>query len=525
MALPMTGARSLVRTLIDSGVDTCFANPGTSEMHFVAALDEVEGMRAVLALFEGVATGAADGYARMRDKPAATLMHLGPGLSNGLANLHNARRAGVPMVNIVGDHAIYHKRLDAPLETDIDALAGTVSGWVRRTYRPQDVGADAADAVAAAISPPARIATLILPANVSWEEGGVPHTAVASPPPGPVPQEQVASAASALTSGEPAVLLLGGEAQRERGLRAAAQIAAGTGAEVLTQTFPTRLQRGAGRPAFEWLPYFVEQAVPRLARYRHMILAGTGSPVGFFAYPGLPGSLAPPDCLTYPLGSPGQDVIEALEQLADLVAAGAAPVTQPAMEAAAPEEGRLTIEAVAALVAAALPEEAIVVDEAITASQAFVAATVGAPPHDWLSLAGGAIGDGMPTAVGAAIACPDRRVLNLQADGSALYTLQALWTQAREGLDITTIMLNNRSYRILGIELDRVEARDAGPVARRLFSLADPEIDFTSTARGLGVAATRATTTQELAKALQAAADERGPHLIEVVSGDVTETD
>lgn len=512
----MNGARSLIRTLVDAGVDTCFANPGTSEMHFVAALDEVAGMRAVLGLFEGVVTGAADGYARMADRPAATLVHLGPGLSNGLANLHNARRAGVPMVNVVGDHATYHKRLDAPLETDIDALAGTVSGWVRRSYRPQDVGADTAEAVAAACGPPGQIATLILPADVSWEEGGIPRPAHPRRSAGSVPDEDVAAAATALAGGEPTVIMLGGLAQRERGLRAASRIAEATGARVFTETFPTRLQRGVGLPAFERLSYFVENAVAELSGFRHMVLAGTKAPVAFFAYPGQPGSFVPPNCAIHQLGTPGQDIVEALEHLADRVAAGTAATSSPTTTPQ-PRNGALTIQAIADLVAANLREGAIVVEEAVTGSAPLAAATVGAPRHDWLALTGGAIGQGLPTAVGAAVACPDRPVINLQADGSALYTVQALWTQARQNLDITTVLLNNRSYAILNIEMDRVRAQNPGDRARDLLTLTKPDIDFVSLAQGLGVAATRATSTEELAKALHVASVDRGPHLIEAV--------
>jgi acetolactate synthase-1/2/3 large subunit len=213
----VNGSQSLIRTLADAGVEVCFANPGTSEMHFVSALDDVRGIRGVLGLFEGAVTGAADGYARMAERPAATLLDLGPGLSNGLANLHNARRACSPIVNIVGDHALSHKRFDAPPETDIDALAGTVSGWVRRSSRPEDVGADAADAVAAAYGPPGQIATLILAANVSWEARGIAARPHGRPPVTAVPDALVAQAAAALAPGRPAVILLGGLAQRERG--------------------------------------------------------------------------------------------------------------------------------------------------------------------------------------------------------------------------------------------------------------------------------------------------------------------
>ncbi|HEV7907482.1 MAG TPA: acetolactate synthase large subunit [Pseudonocardiaceae bacterium] len=512
----MNGAQSLIRTLVDAGVDVCFANPGTSEMHFVSALDDVLGIRGVLGLFEGVVTGAADGYARMADRPAATLLHLGPGLANGLANLHNARRARSPMVNIVGDHALSHKRFDAPLESDIDALAGTVSGWVRRSYRPQDVGADAADAVAAAYGPPGQIATLILPADVSWEAGGVPAHPHRRPPVTAVPDALVGEAAAALKAGKSAVILLGGLAQRERGLRAAGRIAAATGARVLTETFPARLQRGVGLPAFERLGYFAEQAERQLSGASQMILAGARSPVTFFAYPDRPSSLVPEGCAVHRLGEPGQDIIEALEHLADRVAPDTDPILQDTLHTG-PHRGVLTVDAVADLVGRSLPEGAIVVEEAVTGGQSMARGTAGAPRHDWLTLTGGAIGQGIPAAVGAAVACPDRKVINLQADGSAMYTVQALWTQARENLDVTTVILSNRSYAILKIEMERVGADTPGSKAAALLDLSAPDLDFAHLARGLGVEAVRATTAEDLSTALQRAAREPGPFLIDAV--------
>jgi acetolactate synthase-1/2/3 large subunit len=512
----VNGAQSLIRTLVENGVEVCFANPGTSEMHFVSALDDVTAMRGVLCLFEGVVAGAADGYARMAGKPAAALLHLGPGLSNGLANLHNARRSHSPLVNIVGDHALAHKRFDAPLETDIDTLAGTVSAWVRRSYRPEDVGADAADAVQAARRIPGQIATLILPADVSWSEGGV--AAARRPPPtmAGVADSLVAEAAAALRSGEPTVLLLGGLVQQARGLLAASRISAATRARVLTETFPVRLQRGAGLPAFERLGYFAEQAETQLSGARHAILAGTRAPVAFFGYPDRGGSLLPNGCALHPLGGLGESNVEAIEALADRVAPTAAPLLQPALQAA-PHSGPLTLEAVGALVGEHLPEHAIVVDEAISGSGSMAQGSVGARPHDWLTLSGGAIGQGIPTAVGAALACPDRAVFNLQADGSALYTLQGLWTEARERLAVTTVILNNRSYAILNIEMNRTRAVLPGAKAAALLDLSDPDLDFVRLANGFGVEAVRTRTVAELAVALARANRERRPFLIEAV--------
>lgn len=512
----MNGAHSLLTTLVGNGVDVCFANPGTSEMHFVAALDAVPQMRGVLTLFEGVATGAADGFARMADKPAAVLLHLGPGLGNGLANLHNARRAHVPMVVVVGDHATYHKKYDAPLESDIDALARTVSGWVRRTLDTAEIPIDAADAVTA--SRAGVVSTLILPADVSWSDAEPidpdpqdPHLPV-------VDDDAVRDAVTALTSGSPTVLLIGGDATRIPGLSAAVRIAAATGAKVLCETFPTRLQRGAGVPAVERLAYFAEAAQEQLAGAEHLILAGAASPVSFFAYPARASDLVPENCEVHVLAK-HSGAAAALQRIADELAQGSVAAVAPAARPPLPS-GDLTSFSAAAVVGALLPENAIVVDESNTAGIGIAAATAGAPAHDVLTLTGGAIGYGMPAAIGAAMAAPGRPVLSLQADGSAMYTVSALWTQARENLDVTTVIFSNGAYDILRIELQRVEAANAaspGPNALELMDLGRPALDFVKIAEGMGVPGRRVTTAEELAAALTDAFAEPGPHLIEAV--------
>jgi acetolactate synthase I/II/III large subunit len=508
------GAHALLHTLAGSGVDVCFANPGTSEMHFVAALDGVPEMRGVLTLFEGVATGAADGYARMSGGPAATLMHLGPGLGNGLANLHNARRAGVPLVNVVGDHAREHLRLDAPLQSDIAALAGTVSGWVRSSASPEQVGADAAEAVTAARS--GQISTLVLPADVSWGAGGRP--AVADPPP---PRERadpsaIREAADALTSGARCVLLIGGDATLAPGLAAAARIAAATGAKLLAETFPTRLERGAGVAPVGRLGYARAQADHQLAGAEHVVLVGARSPVAFFAYPDRDGDLVPESARVHPVVGRSGAAAEALAELADLLAPGTTAATAPAGRPELPT-GALDVAKCSAVIGALLPEGAIVVDEAITSGAGLPGATAGAPRHDWLALTGGAIGWGLPAATGAAVARPDRPVWCLQADGSAMYTISALWTHAREGLDVTTVLFNNSAYAILRGELQQVGVTGYGERARGLLDLGGPQLDFTAIATGMGVPAERATTAEELAGALRRAAAEPGPHLVEAV--------
>ena len=512
----MNGAQALIRTLVDSEVDVCFTNPGTSEMHFVAAVDQVPGMRTILGLFEGVVTGAADGYGRMAGRPAATLLHLGPGLGNGLANLHNARRAFTPVVNIVGDHATYHQKYDAPLQSDIESIARPMSGWVHASIAPDDVAADAARAVVEARRPPGQVATLVLPADVSWLDCDGPAAPLPVPTREPVPADRVDDAAAALRSGGAAAIFVGGSVLRdEQGLRAAARVAAATGAKLLAETFPARLRRGAGIPAVERLGYLAEFAAAQLDGLAHLVIADTVSPVSFFAYPDKASDLVPDGCEVHVLAAGSDDAVGALEALADALGAPASAEGAAAFRPDRPT-GALDGEAIAAALGALLPEEAIVVDEGNTAGLWSPMLTAGAAPHDWLTLTGGAIGYGMPTAIGAAVACPDRKVVNLQADGSAMYTLQALWTQAREGLDVTTIIFNNGSYAILNLELTRVGA-EPGPQALRMLDLTGPSLDFVSLAKGMGVSASRATTAEELTEALERGLAEPGPVLIDAV--------
>jgi acetolactate synthase-1/2/3 large subunit len=508
----VNGAHALIETLVGAGVDVCFTNPGTSEMHFVAAVDDVPQMRTILCLFEGVATGAADGFARIADRPAATLLHLGPGMANGMANLHNARRARVPMINIVGDHATYHKALDAPLESDIDSAAGTFS----RVYRPttvEEVATMAADAVAYATGGAEHVATLVLPADLSWSDGADPVPPADRAADVTVTDDAVEAAAKALTSGEPCVLLLGGTANREQALRDASRIVAATGAKMFTEVFPTRLTRGAGVPAIDRMQYLAEFAQLQLEGTKHLILVDAVSPVSFFAYPGKAGDLVPEGCEVRCLAEDYHDAADALARLADRVAAGVEPVLAPAYRPERPT-GELTAETIAHAVGHLLPEHAIIVDEAATSGLWAGGATSGCPKHDWLTLTGGAIGIGLPLSVGAAVAAPHRPVINLQADGSAMYTIQALWTMAREQLDVTTIIFNNRSYAILNMELQRVGA-NPGPKAIDMLDLSRPDLSFVSLAQGMGVDAVLATDAESFCQAFERAIAEPGPHLIE----------
>jgi acetolactate synthase I/II/III large subunit len=513
----MNGAESLVRTLVNGGVDVCFANPGTSEMHFVAALDRVEGMRCVLALFEGVATGAADGYARMAEKPAATLLHLGPGLANGLANLHNAMKASTPVMNIVGDHATYHRDYDSPLTSDIETAARPFSGWVKTSPTAKTVAADGAAAIAAAMTPPGQVATLILPGDTAWDEGTGPAPVPAIPQRARVGEDAVKEAARVLRSGEPAVLLLTGLALREKGLELAARIAAKTGAKLLAQTFNRRMERGAGRVPIERIPYPVEQALSTLAGLKHIVLVGSRVPVAFFAYPDKPSLLAPDDTQFTTLARAEEDSVHALERLADELGAAKQPIEPATYAPPAPAKGAINAATLAQSLGSLIPENAIVVDEGVSTGRGFFPATRNAHPHTWLQNMGGSIGIGMPMATGAAVACPDRPVLNLEADGSAMYTIQSLWTQARENLNVTTLLFNNRSYAILRHELANVGAQNVGRKALDMLDLSRPDLDFVALARGMGVPGNRVDTMEDFNASVARGLSLKGPYLVEVM--------
>jgi len=514
----MNGAESLLTTLVNSGVEVCFTNPGTSEMHFVAALDEVEGMRCVLCLFEGVLSGAAGGYAVMAGKPASTLLHLGPGLGNALANVHNARKGNLPMINIVGDHATYHLQYDAPLTSDIEGIAGPVSHWVRTSAAAAEIAVDAAAAVAAAGT--GRVATLILPADVSWGENtaGI-ESAVKPAAPSPVEPALIDEAYARLTSTRQCMIMIGGRHVSLEQSLLLSRIGQATGAGVVTETFPARQSRGAGSGVIERLPYLAELAIDYLKDVEELILIGAPSPVSFFAYPNLPGAMAPEHCRELALAGPDDDIDQLLADLSARFGDSAVePQVQPLTVPEAPS-GVLDVTTAGAALAHCLPADAIVVDESITSGMACFPMTANARSHDWLNLTGGAIGWGLPAAVGAAIACPQRKVVCLEGDGSAMYTIQALWTMAREGLDIAVVIFNNRKYSILELEFARTGARGGtpGPKAASTLDIGTPDQDFLALAHGMGVPATRATTAEEFTEQLQRAIAEPGPRLVEAI--------
>lgn len=515
----MNGAELLVKTAAKAGIEICFANPGTTEMPIVIALDKEPSIKPVLGLFEGVCTGAADGYGRMLDKPAMTLLHLGPGLADGTVNLHNARRARTPIVNIIGEHATWHRAADPPLAMDIERLAGAASGWQRTNKLPAALSQDMTEAVAASMY--GQVSTLIVPNDYQWAE--VADEPIATPhfPFAPVDPDSIEQASRLMRAHRKTALMIGGRALRRQGLLAAARIRAVMGCDLLTDGFPPYIERGAGWPDVMRVPYFPEPAIELLSRYEVAVLAGVKAPVAFFGYKGIASQLLPPECQKFRIDTDSQNVIEVLETLADVL--NAPPYSKiPAGIPSEPEhpavpEGELTAEKVCLTLAAVQPENVIVVDEGLTTSVGYYPLTAGLAPHSYLTLTGGALGYGMPCAVGAALACPDRPVIDFEADGSGMYTVQALWTQARESLNVTTLICANRSYNILKIELNHVGIESVGPRASSLIELENPNINWVRVAEGLGVPAASVNTAEGLSRELARALAEPGPHLIEMV--------
>jgi acetolactate synthase-1/2/3 large subunit len=515
----MNGAEILVKTAIEAGVDVCFANPGTTELPIVMALDKMLGIRAFLGLFEGVCTGAADGYGRMLDKPAMVLLHLGPGFANGIANLHNARRAKTPVLNVVGEHATWHRNADPPLAMDIESLARTVSGWWRTCKSTPDIATDAVEAVTATRF--GQVATLILPHDYQLTECDEDRVKAVGVPFDPVEPDSIRAIASRLRSFHKVGLMLGGRALRKPGLSAAARIQKKIGCDLFTQTLPGYMERGSGLPIVNRLPYFPEDATAMVSHYEGVLFAGAREPVTFFGYPGVRSRILADKQERITLCTDRQNVLEALEYLAEALDA---PLHLPIddnhlvrKERPIIPEGELTAEKACLTVAALQPENAIIVDESVSTGFDYFRLGTGLPAHSLMTVPGGSIGEGIPCSTGAAIACPDRPVINFEADGSAMYTVQALWTQAREGLNVTTLICSNRSYRILQVELIRAGIPSHGPNAQALTELSKPPINWVRIAQGFGVPGVAVSTAEELAKELNKALVEPGPHLIEML--------
>lgn len=513
----MNGAESLLETLINNGVEVCFSNPGTSEMHMVAAIGKTQGMRSILSLFEGVCSGAADGYGRMTGKPACTLLHLGPGLSNASANLHNAYKANSPVINLIGDHATYHKKYNAPLNSDVIGLAKPISHWVRSVDNANCLPSDAADAVVAANVKPGQIATLIVPADCAWDESVAPVATRELPGIPQVSQEAVKTAAEWLTNGTTTILLMSNLALSERCIELADQISQSTGARIFCDTFTAKIARGEGRCKVERLGYFAEQAMEQIKDARQLIMVGTKAPVGFFAYPGKSSEFYPEGSKHHTLAEVSQDAQDALQKLVDELDAGNLAPRKLLLSKGGLASGTLSPETVARAFSELMPTDSIVVDESATAGFMTYPLSETAEPHDWLSLTGGSIGYGLPSAIGAAVACPNRKVICLHGDGGAMYTIQSLWTMARENLDICVVIFANRKYQILQIELARVGAQSMNKKTLDMLDLSNPDLDFVKLSEGMGVRAGRATSAEEFNKLFATAMLERGPMLIETM--------
>lgn len=512
-----TGAIDVLRMFQAKGVDVCFANPGTTELDVVRAMEAIPEMRCVLGLQENVCTGAADGYGRMMGKPALTLLHLGPGFANGIANLHNARRAKTPIVNLIGDHMSWHLAFDAPLSSDIESLARPVSGWVHRITGTEDAVAAAAEAVDRTHLNGGQSTTLIFPADyqaatTTGATFDAPRIAATAERIG----FDVGAALERLAAARKIVFLLGGGGDAS-GLGARAQVAAARlcahlGATAYAETFPSRAARGEGLPDFDRLPYFPEPARAVLDPSDLVVLAGAAAPITYFGYDGHPSRLVEDDRLLM-VALPGEEVASRLEALADALGAPAYVHRDAALPVSA--SGTLTPANIAATVARMLPADAIVSVEGGTCGYPFYAASAGARRHTTMTNTGGAIGQGLPVAMGAAIACPGRQVVALLSDGSTQYTIQTLWSLAHEALPVVVLIAANHQYGILRNELRRGGA-NLGDRAAALTSLDSPRIDWVGLAESYGVTAERAHTAEELTALLELAFERQGPTLIEM---------
>lgn len=517
----MNGAEIILKTAVGAGIEVCFTNPGTTEIPLMCAFDTTPGITPYLGLFEGCCTGAADGFGRMKDKPAMTLLHLGPGLGNGIANLHNARRGGTPIVNVIGEHATWHQAVNAPLTMDIGAMAQSVSGWQRTCKSVDTVSRDTAEAITASMK--GQVATLIVPSDIQGAECAVENICSIETDKAVIDDSSIQNAVEVLRTDQKIALILGGRALRIQGLRAAARIKAKTGCDILSERAPARIEKGVGIPPTEIIPYFPRQALELLSNYRAVVLAGADEPVTFFGWAGYPSRLLSKTEHICRVKADGDSLSQALNQLADALDA---PLEFPASshddrkdEKPRLPEGDLTADRACRILALLQPEKAIVVNESITTGGAYLSLGKGALPHTMMALPGGSIGYGIPCAVGAAIACPERPVINFQADGSALYTLQALWMQAREGLNVTTLICSNRSYQILNVELNRAGITTPGRHLQRLTALSDPDINWVNISQGLGVPAVAVKNCENMVIELRKALEEQGPHLIELKLG------
>jgi len=517
----MNGAEIILKTARDAGVEICFANAGTTELTLVAAFDTVSGIRPVLGLFEGVCTGAADGFGRMKQKPAMTLLHLGPGFANGIANLHNARRARTPVFNIIGQHASWHLTADPPLNMDIACLVKTVSGWQRSSRSVNALAQDTADALAASLY--GQISTIIVSADYQWSEYEgksvkMPHFEFDS-----FDQKKIEAAAKLIKKSTKPALVLGGRTLRKPGLTTAAKIKAATGCDLLMVTFPAYFDSGEGSPLLKRIPYFPEQASALLGEYDSFILVGAEEPVALFGYKGGKSHYLANSQKWIRIDTEKQDAAAVLQALAEELGASSSKDNISSLlakyELPPPPTGKLTAQKMCAAIAALQPENCIIVDEGVTSSASYYSIAPTLKPYSHLTLTGGAIGQGMPCALGAALACPDRKVINIEADGSAMYTLQALWSQAHEKTNVITLICSNRKYFTIEYECLRAGYSSLGKEAKALMSLDNPPLDWVKLSRGMNVPAVSVSTAEELVKELKAALNQSGPHLIEVVLG------
>jgi len=514
----MNGAQAFFKVLLDGGVDTIFGCPGTSEMQIIQELGQTN-VHAVLGLQENVVTGMAHGYGVMTGKPSLSLLHVACGISNGLANMHNGRRAGAPMVVFAGGVAANHEVNNPEHQMLLrpQQIAAAATDWQREALTSDLLADCAAEALQVANTGYGKVAMVFGPAQTFWEEATILEDQTRPPiPPRRVSASTIKEIAESIQSGKKTCLLLGGHALREEALEVAGRISAATGAELWQDYIVARLQRGAGRVPVKRIPYVVEAGVEALKDFEQIVLVGNQIPIPTFSYKGKPLTKVPEGCAIKTLGTTECDLLQALTDLADAVNAPAkAPVHQDRAKGVAPT-GVLNEAAICQSIVAAMPDNVIVVDEGNMESFNFPELTAGAAPHDFMQApTGGAIGAGASVAIGASVAAPDRKVVCLEGDFSLNLNIMSLWTMAKQNSNICLVIMNNGGSQALRMELARVRPGDETDKALDMLLIRDPEIDYVKIAEGNGLSATRATTAEEFHQQFVAAMKKKGPHVID----------
>ena len=525
----MNGAAAFFKSIVDNGIDTIFACPGTSEMQVV---DEVgySNLRVVLCLFENSVTGMADGYARMLDKPALGMVHVTCGLTNALANMHNARIANSRMIIFGGGVHVAHE-VNEPVHSMLQRqpyVAQIAAQCVIEARSPDQLAAAATQALKASNDGAGKIVYVYGPNNAVWGESSFQGKLTSS-----AEQRQrvstatISSIADTLKAGKKTAFILDNLALREEGLEILGRIAEGAGGRLFREWLPSRIAMGAGRVRTETLPYGGAEGRELLSEFDQIVLVGAKIPVCPFSYENQPWVKIPENCNVHTLATADHDILAALEELATQLDLPEKASNRYNRKPGEPPTGPLSGNSIVQSLSILMPADSIVLDEAMLENVMFPLLMDGAAPFDFMAACpGGAIGAGPPVACGAAIACPNRKVILLEGDFSLMQGNTALWSMAQHNLDICVINYNNEGSASLSTELARVRQGEAQPKSIELLRIRKPTIDYAAMAESMGVPASRAETAEEFHLQLTKAMSTKGPHFIDanILDGSMEQT-